>query len=111
VPVARRDPGAAGIHRIYRGRFSCLDGGASDALRLNSAQEPGVIIAERSQFQALIATAQRIAAQADARIFFDKTNHLFDENSASVTASVKMFKNSPTRLPQFRWHQGFDHKA
>jgi len=65
-----------------------LTGGASDALPLKtSAQEPGVIIAERSQFQDLIATAQRIAAQATD--FFDKTNHLFDENSASVTASVK----------------------
>jgi phospholipid/cholesterol/gamma-HCH transport system substrate-binding protein len=65
-----------------------LTGGASDAPPLKtSAQEPGVIIAERSQFQDLIATAQKIAAQASD--FFEKTNHLFDENSASVTASVK----------------------
>jgi phospholipid/cholesterol/gamma-HCH transport system substrate-binding protein len=65
-----------------------LTGGASDAPPLQtSAQEPGVIVAERSQFQDLIATAQRIAAEATD--FFDKTNHLIDENSASITASVK----------------------
>jgi phospholipid/cholesterol/gamma-HCH transport system substrate-binding protein len=65
-----------------------LTGGASDAPPLRtSAQEPGVIVAERSQFQDLIATAQRIAKEATD--FFDKTNHLMDENSASITASVK----------------------
>jgi phospholipid/cholesterol/gamma-HCH transport system substrate-binding protein len=65
-----------------------LTGGASNTPPLpTSAQEPGVIVAERSQFQDLIATAQLIAAKATD--FFDKTNRLIDENSASITASVK----------------------
>ena len=50
-------------------------------------QAPGVIVAERSEFQDLVVAAQRIANQASD--FFARANHLIDENSDSVTASVK----------------------
>ncbi|HUB65247.1 MAG TPA: MlaD family protein [Methylocella sp.] len=88
VPV-RADTKAQLEYTGFTGVASvALTGGASNAPPLpTSPQEPGVIIAERSQFQDLIATAQRIAAEATD--FFDKTNHLIDENSNSVTASVK----------------------
>ena len=65
-----------------------LTGGASDAPPLKtSAQEPGVIVAERSQFQDLVVAAQRIASQASD--FLARANTLLDENSSSITASVK----------------------
>lgn len=65
-----------------------LIGGAVGAPPLKtSAQEPGVIYAERSDFQDLVSTARQVAAQASD--FFGKTNRLIDENSASLTASVK----------------------
>jgi phospholipid/cholesterol/gamma-HCH transport system substrate-binding protein len=88
VPV-RADTKAQLEYTGFTGVASvALTGGASGAPPLQtSAQEPGVIVAERSQFQDLIATAQRIAAEATD--FFDKTNHLIDQNSASITASVK----------------------
>jgi phospholipid/cholesterol/gamma-HCH transport system substrate-binding protein len=88
VPV-RADTQARLEYTGFTGVASvALTGGANNAPPLKtSAQEPGVIVAERSQFQDLIATAQRIAAEATD--FFDKTNRLIDENSASITASVK----------------------
>jgi phospholipid/cholesterol/gamma-HCH transport system substrate-binding protein len=65
-----------------------LTGGALDAPPLpTSPQQPGVIVAESSEFQDLIATARRVAAQASD--FFTKTNRLIDDNSAAITASVK----------------------
>lgn len=65
-----------------------LKGGATDAPPLpTSPQEPGVIYADRSDFQDLVEAARHIATQASD--FFDKTNRLIDENSASITASVK----------------------
>jgi phospholipid/cholesterol/gamma-HCH transport system substrate-binding protein len=65
-----------------------LTGGASNAPPLpTSPQASGVIVAERSEFQDLVVAAQRIANQASD--FFAKANHLIDENSDSVTASVK----------------------
>ncbi|MGB7045974.1 MAG: MCE family protein, partial [Methylocella sp.] len=65
-----------------------LTGGASNAPPLpTSPQVPGVIVAERSEFQDLVAAAQRIATQASG--FLTRANHLIDENSASITASMK----------------------
>jgi phospholipid/cholesterol/gamma-HCH transport system substrate-binding protein len=65
-----------------------LTGGALDAPPLpTSPQQPGVIVADSSEFQDLIATARRVAAQASD--FFTKTNRLIDDNSAAITASVK----------------------
>jgi phospholipid/cholesterol/gamma-HCH transport system substrate-binding protein len=65
-----------------------LTGGSSNAPSLpTSPQAPGVIVAERSQFQDLVVAAQRIANQASD--FFARANHLIEENSDSVTASVK----------------------
>jgi phospholipid/cholesterol/gamma-HCH transport system substrate-binding protein len=65
-----------------------LTGGALDAPPLQtSAQGPGVIVAERSEYQDLVETARRLATQASE--FFTKTNRLIDDNSASITTSVK----------------------
>jgi phospholipid/cholesterol/gamma-HCH transport system substrate-binding protein len=88
VPV-RADTKARLEYTGFTGVASvALTGGATDAPPLpTSPQEPGVIVADRSDFQDLIATARRIATEATD--FFDKTNHLIDENSASITASVK----------------------
>jgi len=65
-----------------------LTGGALDAPPLpTSPQKPGVIVADRSDFQDLVETARRVAIQASD--FFTKTNHLIDDNSASITATLK----------------------
>ncbi len=65
-----------------------LTGGTLDAPPLpTSPQQPGVIVADSSEFQDLIATARRVAAQASD--FFTKTNRLIDDNSASITATMK----------------------
>jgi phospholipid/cholesterol/gamma-HCH transport system substrate-binding protein len=65
-----------------------LTGGALDAPPLpSSPQQPGVIVADSSEFQDLIATARRVAKEASD--FFTKTNRLIADNSASITASVK----------------------
>jgi phospholipid/cholesterol/gamma-HCH transport system substrate-binding protein len=91
VPV-RTDTKAQLEYTGFTGVASiALTGGASNAPPLaTSAQEPGVIIAERSQFQDLVVAAQRIANQATD--FLTRMNHLIDDNSASVTASVKNFE-------------------
>jgi phospholipid/cholesterol/gamma-HCH transport system substrate-binding protein len=88
VPV-RADTKARLEYTGFTGVASvALTGGATDAPPLpTSKQEPGVIVADRSDFQDLIATARRIATQASD--FLDKTNRLIDDNSASITASVK----------------------
>src|ERR1700736_3112379 len=64
-----------------------LTGGALDAPPLRATQGPPVIVADRSDFQDLVEAARRIAIQASD--FFTKTNRLIDDNSASITASVK----------------------
>ena len=88
VPV-RADTKARLEYTGFTGVASvALTGGALDAPPLpTSPQQPGVIVAESSEFQDLIATARRVAAQASD--FFTKTNRLIDDNSASITASVK----------------------
>jgi phospholipid/cholesterol/gamma-HCH transport system substrate-binding protein len=88
VPV-RADTKARLEYTGFTGVASvALTGGALDAPPLpTSPQQPGVIVAESSEFQDLIATARRVAAQASD--FFIKTNRLIDDNSAAITASVK----------------------
>jgi phospholipid/cholesterol/gamma-HCH transport system substrate-binding protein len=88
VPV-RADTKARLEYTGFTGVASvALTGGALDAPPLpSSPQQPGVIVADSSEFQDLIATARRVAKEASD--FFTKTNRLIDDNSASITASVK----------------------
>lgn len=66
-----------------------LSGGSPTAAHLGKSPDgsPGVIYAERSDFQDLLETARRIAGQASDLL--DKGNKLVDANSGSLTASVK----------------------
>jgi phospholipid/cholesterol/gamma-HCH transport system substrate-binding protein len=65
-----------------------LTGGSLDAPPLpTSPQKPAVIVADRSDYQDLVESARRVATQASD--FFTKINRLIDDNSASLTASVK----------------------
>jgi phospholipid/cholesterol/gamma-HCH transport system substrate-binding protein len=88
VPV-RADTKARLEYTGFTGVASvALKGGATDAPPLPTVpQEPGVIVADRSDFQDLVETARRLATQASD--FLTKADHLIDENSASITASVK----------------------
>ncbi|MGH6851651.1 MAG: MlaD family protein [Methylocella sp.] len=88
VPV-RTDTKARLEYTGFTGVASvALTGGALDAPPLpTSPRQPGVIVAESSEYQDLVAAAQRIANQASD--FFARANHLLDENSAAVTASIK----------------------
>jgi phospholipid/cholesterol/gamma-HCH transport system substrate-binding protein len=88
VPV-RADTKARLEYTGFTGVASvALTGGALDAPPLpTSPQQPGVIVAERSEFQDLVASAQRVATEASD--FFTKASRLIDDNSASITASVK----------------------
>ena len=79
-----RHQGAARIRRPHRRRL----GGA--ARRLQDRAEPGAgsaIEAAPSQFQDLMAAAQKIAGKAD--IFLDKANKLLDDNASALTATAK----------------------
>ncbi|HEX3495789.1 MAG TPA: MlaD family protein [Methylocella sp.] len=86
VPV-RADTKARLEYTGFTGVASvALMGGALDAPPLpTSPQRPGVIVAELSQD--LVASAQRVATQASD--FLTKTTRLIEDNSASITASVK----------------------
>ncbi|HLH10810.1 MAG TPA: MlaD family protein [Methylovirgula sp.] len=66
-----------------------LQGGSVNAPALGKAEDggPGVIIAERSDFQDVMEAARHIAGQASDLL--DKTNKLVDNNSGPLTASVK----------------------
>ncbi|HXN88541.1 MAG TPA: MlaD family protein [Methylocella sp.] len=64
-----------------------LTGGALDAPPLPATHGPAVIVADRSDYQDLVETARRVAAQASDLL--TKTNRLIDDNSASITALVK----------------------
>ena len=66
-----------------------LLGGTKDAAPLGKASDggPGLIIAERSDFQDLLETGRRVATQASD--ILDKANKLLDENTGSISASVK----------------------
>lgn len=88
VPV-RADTKARLEYTGFTGVASvALTGGALDAPPLpTSPKKPGVIVADRSEFQDLVEAARRIAIQASD--FFTKTNRLIDDNAASLTATVK----------------------
>src|SRR5580704_5948845 len=87
VPV-RTDTRARLEYTGFTGVASvALTGGALDAPPLPATQGPAVIVADRSEYQDLVETARRVATQASD--FFTKTNRLIDDNSASITASVK----------------------
>jgi len=87
VPV-RADTRARLEYTGFTGVASvALTGGALDAPPLPATQGPAVIVADRSDYQDLVETARRVATQASD--FFTKTNRLIDDNSASITASVK----------------------
>jgi phospholipid/cholesterol/gamma-HCH transport system substrate-binding protein len=74
-----------------------LEGGSIDAPPLQtSAKEPGVIHAERSDFQNLVAAARHAATLASD--LFTKSNRLLDENSAALTTSVKNIENFSNAL-------------
>jgi phospholipid/cholesterol/gamma-HCH transport system substrate-binding protein len=63
-----------------------LTGGSSETPPLpTTKKEPGVIYAEPTED--LVATARRVAAQASE--FLTKSNRLIDENSASLSATIK----------------------
>ncbi len=66
-----------------------LTGGSADAAPLAKPEGggPGVIYAERSDFQDLLETARRIAGQASDLL--DKGNKLLDSTSGPLTASAK----------------------
>jgi len=66
-----------------------LLGGSNDAAPLARSADgaPGLIIAERSDFQDLLETGRRVATQASD--ILDKANKVLDENSGSISASVK----------------------
>ncbi|VFU09779.1 MlaD family protein [Methylocella tundrae] len=66
-----------------------LSGGTEAAPKLQSGPDggPPVIMAERSDFQDLIESARKIAGQATE--FLDRTNKVLDDNTGSITASVK----------------------
>lgn len=66
-----------------------LIGGSPSAAPLGKAADggPGVIYAERSDFQSLLEAARHITAQASDLL--DKTNKLLDTNSGAINASVK----------------------
>jgi phospholipid/cholesterol/gamma-HCH transport system substrate-binding protein len=62
-----------------------MGGAANTPPLLSTAKQPGVLYAEPSEN--LVATARRVAGQVSE--FLDKANRLIDENSASISASVK----------------------
>ena len=66
-----------------------LTGGSGEAAPLGKSADggPGVIFADRSDFQDIIESARRIAGQASD--FLDKGNRLLEQNAGSITASVK----------------------
>ena len=64
-----------------------LSGGSSNAQPLaTSDRDPAVLFADRSDFQDLVQTAQKIAARASD--ILDKGDKLFDEEGPAVRASV-----------------------
>jgi phospholipid/cholesterol/gamma-HCH transport system substrate-binding protein len=89
VPV-RTDTHAKLEYTGFTGVASiALLGGSHDAQPLAKSADgsPGVIIAERSDFQDLLETGRRVATQASD--ILDKANRLLDDNSGSIAHSVK----------------------
>lgn len=87
VPV-RADTRARLEYTGFTGVASvALTGGATDAPPIVAKDGPGVIIADRSDFQDLVESVRRIAGAGSD--FLAKGNRLLDENSASLAASIK----------------------
>lgn len=89
VPV-RNDTKARLEYTGFTGVASvALKGGDAVSAPLPAAPGggPGVIFADRSDFQDLLETAQRIAGKASD--FLDKTNHFIDDASGPLNTSVK----------------------
>jgi phospholipid/cholesterol/gamma-HCH transport system substrate-binding protein len=89
VPV-RADTRARLEYTGFTGVASiALLGGSIDAapFRKSADGSPGLIVAERSDFQDLLETGRRVATQASD--ILDKTNKILDENSGSISTSVK----------------------
>jgi len=89
VPV-RSDTKARLEYSGFTGVASvALIGRSKDApdLKPPSNGGPSVIYAEPSDFQDLLETARRVAAQASE--FLEKTNRLIEANSTSLTVSIK----------------------
>jgi phospholipid/cholesterol/gamma-HCH transport system substrate-binding protein len=64
-----------------------LTGGTTNAPALVGKDGPPVIFAERSEFQDLIESARQVASEASS--FLAKGNKLLDDNSTSLSASLK----------------------
>ncbi len=87
VPV-RSDTKARLEYTGFTGVASvALTGGATNAPPLARTNGPPVIFAERSEFQDLIQSARQVASEASS--FLAKGNKLLDDNSASLSASLK----------------------
>jgi phospholipid/cholesterol/gamma-HCH transport system substrate-binding protein len=89
VPV-RADTKARLEYTGFTGVASvALTGGtiSAPALAAGPGGGPGIIIADRSDFQDLLETAQRIAVKASD--FLDKSNKLMDESAGPLSTSVK----------------------
>jgi phospholipid/cholesterol/gamma-HCH transport system substrate-binding protein len=89
VPV-RSDTKASLEYTGFTGVASiALKGGATQAPPLPKEADggPGVLMADRSQFQDLLETAQRIAGKASD--FLDKSNSFIDDSSGPLNKSVK----------------------
>jgi phospholipid/cholesterol/gamma-HCH transport system substrate-binding protein len=89
VPV-RADTRARLEYTGFTGVASiALLGGSNETepLRVSADGSPGLIVAERSDFQDLLETGRRVATQASD--ILDKTNKILDENKGSITQSVK----------------------
>jgi phospholipid/cholesterol/gamma-HCH transport system substrate-binding protein len=87
VPV-RSDTKARLEYTGFTGVASvALTGGNIDSPALSGPKGPGVLYADRSDFQDLLATAQRIAGKASD--FLDKSNKFIDDSSGPLNTSVK----------------------
>jgi len=87
VPV-RTDTKARLEYTGFTGVASvALTGGNIDAPILGGTKGPGVLFADRSDFQDLLETAQRIAGKASD--FLDKSNKFIDDSSGPLNTSVK----------------------
>jgi phospholipid/cholesterol/gamma-HCH transport system substrate-binding protein len=89
VPV-RTDTRARLEYTGFTGVASiALLGGNKDAAPLakSTGGGPGIIVAERSDFQDLLETGRRVASQASDVLA--KANNLLDENSGPIATSVK----------------------
>lgn len=65
-----------------------LTGGSADSPPLETSDaNPAVIQAERSEFQNIVATVQKLGGRLD--VLLDKADKLLDENTGTITQTVK----------------------